>query len=191
MIKLASSSTTMHVLPWAEYIPSPNYNERPDASDISLIVIHNISLPPKQFGGDDVIKFFTNTLDHSTHPYYQEIAHLYVSSHLFIRRDGSVVQFVPFNCRAWHAGNSCYEQRINCNDYSIGIELEGADDIAYDESQYDALVKVVCHLLKEYPHLSSRRITGHEHISPGRKTDPGDAFNWAKLVAAIDAQGSE
>lgn len=157
---------------------SPNRDERPNQELPSLIVIHNISLPPGQFGGDAVEAFFTNTLDHGEHPFYQEIENLCVSAHLFIRRCGEVIQFVPFHERAWHAGVSCYSGRERCNDYSIGIELEGADLMPYESAQYQALLEITQALLRVYPDLSAEKITGHSDISPGRKTDPGEAFKW-------------
>lgn len=169
-----------HWLIEAQRCPSPNYNQRP-ISEISLLVIHNISLPPKQYGGGFVEDFFCNQLDSNAHPYFKDIAELKVSSHLFIRRDGSVVQFVPFNKRAWHAGQSHYSGRDNCNDFSIGIELEGCDDEAYSDNQYDMLAKVTQSLMLAYPNITADRITGHEHIAPRRKTDPGASFKWQRL----------
>ena len=167
-------------LDWAIKCPSPNFNQRPENADISLLVIHNISLPPKEFGGGYVQQFFQNQLDASVHPYFETIANLQVSAHLFIERDGCVTQFVSFNDRAWHAGNSCFEGINNCNDYSIGIELEGGDEIPYADAQYAALEKVTRQLLQTYPKLTHGRITGHEHVAPGRKTDPGPAFDWQR-----------
>ena len=167
-----------HLLLEAQYEPSPNFGERPDPSDIDLLVIHNISLPPGQFGTRAVSDFFTNQLDVEAHPYFQTIADLKVSSHLFIERDGSIVQFVPFNKRAWHAGQSCFQGRSNCNDFSIGIELEGTDDVPYDDRQYEALAAVTQSLVSYYPKINKDRITGHENIAPGRKTDPGPSFSW-------------
>lgn len=168
----------------AEYIPSPNQDERPDDHDLSLIVIHNISLPPGEFGGDGITRLFTNQLDPQAHPYYQEIHQLRVSSHLLIRRDGSVIQYVPFHSRAWHAGQSNYCGRERCNDFSIGIELEGTDDRAFEEAQYESLNAVIKALCTAYPALSMEHITGHSDIAPGRKTDPGPFFNWEKLTKA-------
>ena len=173
-----------HWLVDAQRCPSPNYNQRPD-DEVSLLVVHNISLPPQQYGGGYVEDFFCNQLDTSAHPYFEEIADLKVSSHLFIRRDGRIVQFVPFNLRAWHAGLSCYSGRENCNDFSIGIELEGWDNEAYETLQYDALAKVTQSLMSAYPSITNTRITGHEFIAPRRKTDPGPAFKWQRLFTQL------
>ncbi|MGK0404865.1 MAG: AmpD protein [Oleispira sp.] len=173
-----------HWLNVAQKCPSPNFNERPD-NEVSLLVIHNISLPPKEYGGPFVEDFFCNGLDANAHPYFSEISHLQVSSHLFIRRDGSVIQFVPFNQRAWHAGLSHYAGRDNCNDFSIGIEMEGCDDDPYTEDQYTCLQHVAQSLMIAYPQISRDRITGHEFISPKRKTDPGSAFKWQTLFTRL------
>lgn len=173
-----------HWLNIAQKCPSPNHNDRPE-EEVSLVVVHNISLPPKQYGGGFVEDFFCNQLAIDAHPYFEEIAHLQVSSHLFIRRDGSVVQFVPFNLRAWHAGRSCYSGRDNCNDFSIGIELEGCDDDAYAEVQYEILAQVMLALMDAYPDITVDRITGHEFIAPQRKTDPGAAFKWQTLFTDL------
>lgn len=169
-----------HRLNIAQQCPSPNHNLRPNG-EISLLVLHNISLPPKQYGGAFVEDFFQNKLDANAHPYFKDIAQLEVSSHLFIRRDGTVIQFVPFHLRAWHAGRSCYAGRENCNDFSIGIEMEGSDDEPYTHLQYAALEPIVNALMQAYPDISKDRITGHEFIAPGRKTDPGRSFNWQRL----------
>lgn len=169
----------------AQHCLSPNKNERPDGVDVSLLVIHNISLPPGQFGGGYVQAFFQNCLNTQLHPYFAEIAGLQVSSHLLIERDGKVTQFVGFNERAWHAGASCFAGVANCNDYSIGIELEGTDCEPYSDAQYQQLAKVTRQLLATYPKLSPARITGHEHIAPGRKTDPGPAFDWPRYFSLI------
>jgi AmpD protein len=165
--------------------PSPNFNARPENMDISLLVIHNISLPPGEFGGGYVQQFFQNKLDSSAHPYFASIAELQVSAHLFIERDGKVTQFVPFDARAWHAGNSCFAGVADCNNYSIGIELEGTDELPYSDAQYTALEKVTRQLMQTYPKLTPARITGHEHIAPGRKTDPGPAFDWPRYRRAL------
>ncbi len=172
-------------LQWAEQCPSPNFNFRPDDSEISLLIIHNISLPPGEFGGGYVQQFFQNKLDACVHPYFETIADLQVSAHLFIERDGKVTQFVPFTGRAWHAGNSCFADVVDCNNYSIGIELEGTDDIPYTDAQYRALEKVSRQLLLTYPKLTPERITGHSDVSPGRKTDPGPAFDWPRYRASL------
>ncbi len=163
------------------HVPSPNCNERPESCPVSLLVIHNISLPPGEFGGGYVEAFFQNRLDTAAHPYFASIAGLEVSAHLLIERSGRTVQFVSFDRRAWHAGRSCFAGQIECNDYSIGIELEGTDTEPYTEAQYCQLVSVIGLLQARYPPLTRERITGHSDIAPARKTDPGPAFDWAKL----------
>lgn len=165
----------------ASYYPSPNYNLRPKNCVIDLLVIHNISLPEGQFGGDAVIDLFMNRLDCNSHPEFASLKNLEVSSHLFIRRTGEIIQFVPFQERAWHAGVSSFEGRENCNDYSVGIELEGTDTIPYTETQYQQLLGVIPQLQKNYPGITRQRIVGHSDIAPGRKTDPGPAFEWKRL----------
>ncbi len=169
--------------------PSPNADERPDVDDISLVVIHSISLPPGEYECDHgqpwIERFFCNELPAHAHPYFAEICQMEVSAHLLIKRDGSVVQFVPFHRRAWHAGRSSYEGRENCNDYAIGIELEGTDDSAFEDSQYDSLASIILQLEADYPHIQRGRITGHSDIAPGRKTDPGTLFDWQKLDRLI------
>lgn len=162
----------------AQIIKSPNHNPRPPHSCISLVVLHNISLPPNEFGGPGVIALFTNNLDPADHPYYATISHLEVSSHFFIRRDGTLIQFVSCDQRAWHAGESSWEGQSGCNDFSIGIELEGADTQPFEECQYSQLVDVLKDLMTKYPIQS---IVGHEHIAPQRKTDPGPHFDWNHL----------
>lgn len=146
-----------------------------------LLVIHNISLPPAQFGGSFVEAFFCNQLDAQAHPYFATIASLQVSAHCLIKRSGEAVQFVSFDDRAWHAGQSCFQGVTNCNDFSIGIELEGTDDTPYTDAQYHSLVAVTRLLLRTYPRISVDCIVGHSDISPGRKTDPGAAFDWRHL----------
>jgi AmpD protein len=163
----------------ARQVPSPNFNERPPGARPELIVIHGISLPPGNFSGTAIDEFFTNCLDCSRHPYFREIEGLKVSSHVLIRRAGELVQYVPFSRRAWHAGVSSYRGRGNCNDFSIGIELEGADEVPYAGVQYQRLTEVVSCLLGTYDSLSTEAIVGHSDIAPGRKTDPGPAFDWA------------
>lgn len=160
---------------------SPNCDDRPDAEDICGIVLHNISLPPGEFGGRYIDDLFLNQLNPEAHPYFQQIADLHVSSHLLIRRDGEVVQFVPFHKRAWHAGESQWQGRTRCNDFTIGIELEGDDENPFTDRQYQQLTQCVHALALHYPGLSLDRITGHEHIAPGRKTDPGPFFDWTRL----------
>ena len=169
----------------ARLCPSPNCGERPVGSDISLLVIHNISLPPGQFGGGYIEQFFTNKLNADEHSYFAEIADLQVSAHLLIDRQGEVVQFVPLSQRAWHAGDSSFAGCANCNDYSIGIELEGTDTAPYSAKQYQRLVQICRQLLSVYPALSAERIVGHSDISPGRKTDPGPAFDWTHFFAML------
>lgn len=172
-------------LQWATQCPSPNFNVRPENIDISLLVIHNISLPPGEFGGGYVQQFFQNKLKRDAHSYFEIIAELKVSAHLFIERDGNVTQFVSFDARAWHAGSSSFDGIADCNNYSIGIELEGTDDIPYSDAQYRALEKVSRQLLLTYPKLTPERITGHSDVAPGRKTDPGSAFDWQRYRASL------
>lgn len=176
---------TNHLLDNATIIPSPHCNARPDESDISLLVIHNISLPPGEFGGSYIEDFFQGKLTSDAHPFFDEIRDVQVSAHCLIKRDGSVVQFVPFNKRAWHAGVSSFEGRGQCNDFSIGIELEGTDDLPYTDAQYQALAAVTQAIMKHYPAVTAERITGHEHIAPERKTDPGLSFHWEKFRARL------
>ena len=161
--------------------PSPNCDQRRDPDDITLLVIHNISLPPGQFGGAHVQQLFTNCLDCSAHPAFADLEGVAVSSHLFVDRRGVVTQFVAFDQRAWHAGVSSFRGVSSCNDYAIGIELEGADDIPYDDAQYAALCELVVTLLHRYQRLSLDAIAGHLEIAPQRKTDPGPAFDWPRL----------
>ncbi len=168
-----------HKIIGAKWSPSINYNDRP-CVDIDLLVIHNISLPPNQFGGSYIEDFFCNQLDCNEHPYFQQIKDLKVSAHLLIRRDGEVVQFVAFNKRAWHAGRSEFKGEVECNDFSIGIELEGGDDIPFEEIQYGTLAQVTEAIMQAYPKIGVDRIVGHSDIAPGRKTDPGRCFNWQK-----------
>jgi len=151
-----------------------------------MLVVHNISLPPEQFGGSYIEDFFCNKLDCTIHPYFETIKGLQVSAHLLIRRDGSVVQFVPFDKRAWHAGRSEFKGQTECNDFSIGIELEGSDHINYDKRQYEVLAQVTELLLHTYPAMTSERIVGHCDIAPGRKTDPGASFDWPKYKNLIN-----
>jgi AmpD protein len=160
---------------------TPNFDDRPDPEDVSLLVIHCISLPPGEFGNNYIDKLFNNQLDVDEHPYFKEIHQLKVSAHLLIKRDGVCVQYVPFDKRAWHAGKSVYEGRERCNDFSIGIELEGTEFVDYTDHQYLQLVALIKALLKAYPKLTTKRITGHSDIAPGRKTDPGASFDWQRL----------
>ena len=162
----------------AARIESPNCDLRPDGCSVSLIVIHAISLPPGQFGSDDISRLFTNRLQAAAHPYFQQIADLRVSAHFLVRRDGSLVQFVSCLRRAWHAGVSEWKGRERCNDFSIGIELEGCDDLPFEDAQYSRLASLIGGLRKSYP---IEDIVGHSDVAPGRKTDPGPCFDWAKL----------
>ena len=166
------------------HCPSAHCNERPQG-EISLLVLHNISLPPGQFGTGKVQEFFTSGLNASEHAYFSGIVDMRVSAHFFIERDGQISQFVSCLQRAWHAGVSSFAGRENCNDFSLGIELEGTDDLPYSEAQYDALLALVQQLLAVYPALSVERICGHCDIAPGRKTDPGPAFDWPRLRTAL------
>ncbi len=170
-----------HRVVGVRFVPSPNYDERPANSPLSLIVIHNISLPPNEFGGPYIEQLFTNQLDPNEHPYFKKIAQNKVSAHLLIRRNGELLQFVPFNMRAWHAGESNYNGRSRANDFSIGIELEGADEVPYEPEQYSVLASLVDALRMAYPSLNKQDIAGHSDIAPGRKSDPGLAFNWEKF----------
>ena len=171
----------------AAQIPSPNCDERPAGCEPSLIVIHGISLPPGEFGGPWIDALFTNSLPVERHAYFAEIGHLRVSSHALIRRDGEVRQYVPFTARAWHAGQSSHCGRTACNDFSVGIELEGTDEMPYTDSQYERLVRLVAALRRTYASLRDADIVGHEHIAPGRKTDPGPAFDWKRFFGALEA----
>jgi AmpD protein len=175
----------------ATQCPSPNQDERPAGSVPELIIIHGISLPPGEFGGPYIESLFTNCLDCDHHPYFREIEGLQVSSHLLIRRDGQVIQFVPFERRAWHAGESTFRGRNCCNDYSIGIELEGTDDMPYTDDQYDQLVPVILAIIASYPRVSAREIAGHSDVAPGRKTDPGPAFDWLRLYDGLALQAKD
>lgn len=166
----------------ARHVPSPNCDDRPLDAKIELIVVHNISLPPGEFGGEGIIDLFLNRLQPDAHPYYPGIAHLRVSAHFLLRRDGEMVQFVPCSQRAWHAGVSHWRGRERCNDFSLGIELEGADDVPYERVQYQQLRALVTALVARYPVLE---ITGHADIAPGRKTDPGPAFDWREIKYII------
>ena len=165
--------------------PSPNQDARPDGTDPSMIVVHGISLPPGEFGGPEIEALFTNRLDWDAHPYFGEIRGMEVSAHLLIRRDGTVIQFVSFAERAWHAGESCFRGHQRCNDFSIGVELEGEDETPYDDRQYPVLQAVIRALCIAYPGISPREVAGHSDIAPGRKTDPGPAFDWFRLYDGL------
>lgn len=170
----------------ARRCPSPNCDERPNSCGIDLVVVHGISLPPGEFGTPHVEALFCNRLDPTLHPYFAEICHLQVSAHLLIRRDGELVQFVPFTHRAWHAGESVFCGRSQCNDFSIGIELEGVDDLFYEDAQYQRLISVLRLLMKTWPEITPGRVVGHSDIAPDRKTDPGTAFDWDRVRGALD-----
>ncbi len=170
-----------HLIAGVNFVVSPNANERPQGCQPSVIVLHNISLPPGEFGGPGIEQLFTNQLSPDAHPDYASIAKHRVSAHVLVRRDGSIVQFVPFHRRAWHAGVSSYDGRENCNDFSIGIELEGTDTLPYESAQYQVLATLIDALRIAYPSLSKQRIVGHSEIAPVRKTDPGHAFDWNRL----------
>jgi AmpD protein len=168
-----------------QYTASPNTDDRPADKDIDLVVVHSISLPPGEYGGPWIEKLFTNTLPADEHPYFKEIHQMKVSSHVLIHRDGTLQQFVPFHQRAWHAGQSCYEGRETCNDFSIGIELEGTDDTEFEDIQYQQLAELINTLDSSYDKINKSRLTGHSDIAPGRKTDPGTGFDWNKLKALL------
>ena len=170
--------------------PSPNFNTRPDG-EISLLVIHNISLPPGQFGTGKVQAFFQNTLDASEHPYFEGIRELKVSAHFLIERDGEITQFVSCLDRAWHAGVSSFEGRETCNDFSLGIELEGTDELPFSDAQYQSLIALTLQLQAAYPSITPHRICGHSDIAPGRKTDPGPAFDWMRFRDALQHTGDK
>lgn len=173
--------------PGARWCPSPNFGARPEEADISLLVVHNISLPPGQFGGSHIEDFFCNRLQSQAHPYFATIAGLQVSAHALVRRDGSVVQFVSCLDRAWHAGRSSFYGEQECNDFSIGIELEGADNIPYTDEQYASLAQLANLIMAAWPAVTAGRITGHCDIAPGRKTDPGPAFSWSRFHDTLSA----
>ncbi|MDP9066323.1 MAG: 1,6-anhydro-N-acetylmuramyl-L-alanine amidase AmpD [Pseudomonadota bacterium] len=168
-------------------IRSPNCDSRPPGVEADLIVVHGISLPPGEFGGPWIGRLFTNALPPDVHPYFAEIGGMRVSAHVSVARDGAITQYVRFDDRAWHAGRSQYEGRDGCNDFSIGIELEGTDTIAYEPAQYESLASLIAALCAAYPRLSPDRIVGHSDIAPGRKTDPGPAFDWQLARRAIAA----
>ncbi len=184
MVQTAMKIDEQGLLTGCEYVASPNCDDRP-AGAVELLVIHNISLPPGEFGGDGVQRLFTNTLDASAHPYYAEIAGLKVSAHFLVRRDGEILQFVPCAKRAWHAGASCWQGLTGCNDFSIGIELEGSDSVPFSAAQYVALGRLTLALRAVYP---IRGIAGHSDIAPQRKTDPGPCFDWLHYLSTVCPQ---
>ena len=178
-------SAGVGLLPGARQAPSPHCDDRPADVTVDLLVIHNISLPPGEYGGPWIEQLFLNRLDPEAHPYFAAIAGLRVSAHLLIRRDGELIQFVDLRRRAWHAGPSCFDGRSACNDFSIGIELEGADSIPFTDAQYHALAAVSREIMRRFPAITPRRIAGHSDIAPGRKTDPGPAFDWKRYRALM------
>jgi len=167
-------------------VASPNCDDRPADCAVDLVVIHGISLPPRQYGGSYIDQLFTNNLNPQDHPYFTEISDLRVSSHLLVDRSGTITQFVPFDSRAWHAGESEFQGRRNCNDFSIGIELEGCDEQAYEPEQYRVAASLVNLLMKNWQGINRQRVVGHCDIAPGRKTDPGEAFNWGYFYSLLD-----
>jgi AmpD protein len=181
-VTLKYTLDSIGVIEGVRFITSPNCDERPPGVAIDLLVIHAISLPPGEFGGDDVIDLFTNRLDASAHPYYAGLLGLRVSAHFLIRRGGECLQFVPCSLRAWHAGVSCWRDRSRCNDFSIGIELEGDDETPFEDVQYDRLATLTQVLRSHYP---IAEIVGHAEIAPGRKTDPGPSFDWGRYRASL------
>ena len=164
---------------------SPNFSER-QGDEVSLLVIHNISLPPGEFGSDNIEKLFTNQLSPGAHPYFEGISSLKVSSHLLINREGLITQFVPFNMAAWHAGVSSFQGLNDCNQFSIGIELEGTDDIDYTKEQYQSLIEVSNDIMLSFPKINKENIMGHSDIAPERKTDPGPSFDWHLYLSSLD-----
>ena len=175
-----------HILEEVKISLSPNYDLRPDKSNISLIVLHSISLPPTIFGNNYVEDFFCNKLNPGNDDYLNTIKGMKVSSHLFVKRTGEIIQFVPFDKRAWHAGKSSYDNVENCNDYSIGIELEGCDDISFEDIQYEKLSYIIKSILDNYIKTSKERIVSHSDIAPGRKSDPGPLFDWKRLKRMLE-----
>jgi len=166
----------------AAQVPSPNFDDRPEGTAITLLVVHGISLPPGQFGGTGIVELFTNRLDPAGDPYYATVAKAKVSAHFLIRRDGALIQFVPCAKRAWHAGASSWQGRARCNDFSIGVELEGADDVPYGDAQYAMFARLAQALRRRYP---IAEVAGHSDVAPGRKTDPGPAFDWGRFRRLI------
>jgi len=184
-----SINRTTGWLEGVDRIPSPNVDDRPAGVDIDMIVVHSISLPPGEFGGTAIESLFANDLNPDDHPYFAQLCDLRVSAHLLIRRDGSVVQFVSFQRRAWHAGESCFNGRSRCNDFSIGIEVEGSDDVPFEPCQYQVLADIVNALTSAYPAIKQDRIVGHSDIAPQRKTDPGPFFDWSCFFAQLARTG--
>ena len=173
---------------WSEVaqLPSPHCDARPEGELPSAIIIHNISLPPSEYGGGFINDLFLGRLDGSAHPYFASITHLRVSAHACVFRDGSATQYVPAHQRAWHAGESCFEGRVRCNDFTIGIELEGSDFEPFTDAQYLTASRLIAAAMRAYPAITLERITGHEDVAPGRKTDPGPHFDWPRLLALVE-----
>jgi AmpD protein len=180
--------TATGLLTGVRQVLSPHCDARPPQTPPQLLVVHGISLPPGEFGGPEIDQLFTGTLDWEAHPYFRQIQGLRASAHVVIRRDGQLTQYVPFGERAWHAGLSQYLTRTGCNDFSIGVELEGTDETPYTAAQYATLVRLIVALLEAYPSLAPEHIVGHSDIAPGRKTDPGPAFDWGRLRALLREQ---
>ena len=174
-----------HKLQDISFLESPNFNDRPVDEDISLLVIHSISLPPKKYNTDHIERFFLNELDFSSHNFYKNIDGMKVSAHVLIKRNGEVIQFVPFNKRAWHAGVSSYKGKNDCNNFSIGIELEGSDDDIFEDIQYKKLSLITSLLITEYDLITKDNIKGHSDIAPERKTDPGVLFDWDRYLTNV------
>ena len=186
MIGAVKIDAATGLLAGARQVLSMHFDARPAGVLPELLVVHGISLPPGEFGGPWIDRLFTGTLPWDVHPYFKQIEGLRASAHALIRRDGQIVQYVPFGERAWHAGQSAYRGRTACNDFSIGVELEGTDDTPYTDAQYQALAALSAALLAVYPSLSAQAIAGHSDVSPGRKTDPGATFDWARFRALLD-----
>jgi N-acetyl-anhydromuramoyl-L-alanine amidase len=187
---MPATTIAMGLLSGVRRVDSPNRDARPGGLVPELIVVHGISLPPGTFGGPWIDRLFQNLLPAEEHPYFETIQHLRVSSHVLVARDGTLTQYVPFDERAWHAGNSYWRGRSACNDFSVGVELEGTDEEPYDDRQYEALADVVAALQRAYPSLAEGWIAGHSDIAPGRKTDPGPAFDWRRLEQAVRTRGA-
>lgn len=189
MQEIAKQKKQMQATGWLQSVrllPSPNFNERPVNVEIDMLVIHNISLPPGEFGSDNIDAFFCNTLDCDADPYFDILRELRVSAHFFINRAGNVTQYVSLNDRAWHAGKSQWHDCNDCNDFSIGVELEGTDIRPYTDAQYASLTSLTQILMQFFPGITQDRIVGHNDIAPGRKTDPGEAFDWLRFRAALN-----
>jgi N-acetyl-anhydromuramoyl-L-alanine amidase len=187
---MSAMTIAMGLLSGVRATLSPNCDSRPANLVPELVVVHGISLPPGSYGGPWIERLFMNTLPAGEHPYFETIQHLRVSSHVLIARDGNLTQYVPFGMRAWHAGTSYWRGRGGCNDFSVGVELEGSDDEPYDDRQYEALANIVAALQRTYPPLAEGWIAGHSDIAPGRKTDPGPHFDWSRLEREIRARGA-